>query len=740
MFKEENNKKNIISSNNSKGKGINPDSLKDGIGEKIAEKAGEQLSQINSKVGKTLDKAASGISEAGNYAKMLGSKTASPEEQAKNLWGKQPTSKIHNVEAFPQSVIQGINRVVKLLIVINGEVIQNFKHFKLAQSASRHHTFSLMLPHDAVQEAESYQLEFVQKFLGKRLTVVFRYKDVEDGPERTFVGVITEVGFSQEKGSLGDIILEGSSPTTLLDAAPHTQSFGGTQPISLNSIADYVIKQGINPGLYDFRIAAKYGNLDYSAQYEETHYNYLSRMAEAHGEQFFYDGEVLHFGELPPQEKPITLKYGSNINDIKIKMRAQHVNPSFYGYNSSKNEKLTTGKSVIDHKSDIAKRAYNISEQTFTTPALRLAPIKASTSMDINASQKGTAGSKAVDVFITSGTTTVPFLYPGCIANIEMRKSSKTNTSYFTKLMITEVSHEVDARGYYNGYFEAIAADTGFMPRPEFKMPKSEAQVAKVISNTDPLNQGRVQVQFDWQEGSDTTNWIRVMTPDAGGSDKVSKNRGFMSIPEVGDQVMIGFQHQLPDRPFVMGSMFHGQVGGGGGQGNNVKSLSSKSGNKLELHDGEGSVFLTDKGGANMKFDGAGNATTNTNTNHTVNAGSNSVINAGAASAINVGGKEGGGANSMLSMNSAGEITLECDTTITIKTGSSSITLTTGGDITIEGLNIKVIGSDTTELGKSGANPGIKIDADIKSNAANIKSTSSGPTNITGADVEINKG
>ena len=59
-------------------------------------------------------------------------------------------------------------------------------------------------------------------------------------------------------------------------------------------------------------------------------------MAEAHGEQFFYDGEVLHFGELPPQEKPITLKYGSNINDIKIKMRAQHVNPSFYGYNSSK--------------------------------------------------------------------------------------------------------------------------------------------------------------------------------------------------------------------------------------------------------------------------------------------------------------------------------------------------------------------------------------------------------------------
>ena len=67
--------------------------------------------------------------------------------------------------------------------------------------------------------------------------------------------------------------------------------------------------------------------------------------------------------------------------------------------------------------------------------------------MDINVSQKGYSRKlKAVDVFITSEQITVPFLYPGCIANIEMRKSGKTDTSYFTKLMITEVSHEVDAK------------------------------------------------------------------------------------------------------------------------------------------------------------------------------------------------------------------------------------------------------------------------------------------------------
>jgi len=643
------------------------------------------------------------------------------------VWSKQPTSKIHNADAIPESQFLGINRVVKLDIIIEGKVIKHFKHFKLKQNAVKHHEFDLMLAHDSLGNAENHNLEEAQNFLGKRITVIFKYKDVEDGPERSFVGVITEVGFSQEKGSLGNIVLTGFSPTILLDAAPHIQSFGGGQEISLNSIADQVIKEGLGQNKFDFRVDSQHGNVSYSSQYEETHYNYLARIAEAYGEQFYYDGEVLHFGKLPPQEQPVKLTYGSSVNDVKIKMKAQHVNPTFYGYNSSKNEKLTTGNSKINHTSDIAKRAYEISEKTFQTPSLRVAPIKASSFMDIDASQKGTAGSKASNVFVTSGTTTVPFLYPGCIADIEMRKTDTNQTSYFTKLMIVEVNHEVDARGYYTGTFDAIASDTGFIPRPEFMLPKAEPQFAKVISNTDSMNQGRVQVQFDWQNGSTTTEFIRVMTPDAGSSDKVSKNRGFMAIPEVGDQVIVNFVHQHPDRPFVMGGMFHGGVGGGGGQNNNIKSLSSRSGNKLELDDGAGSVFLTDQGGANMKFDGAGNATTNANNDKTVSVGNNNTVNTGSKNVINVGSKDGGGANSMFSMDNAGNISLECDTNITIKTGSSSITLNTDGTIILSG---KIIG-----IGAEGIGIAASKGVDVSSPANHI---GGGQTKIDGGDAFIN--
>lgn len=55
--------------------------------------------------------------------------------------------------------------------------------------------------------------------------------------------------------------------------------------------------------------------------------------------------------------------------------------------------------------------------------------------LDIDESQKSAAGSTAVEVFTVSGATTVPFLHPGCIADIEMRKPDSNQTSYFTKLM-----------------------------------------------------------------------------------------------------------------------------------------------------------------------------------------------------------------------------------------------------------------------------------------------------------------
>jgi len=499
----------------------------------------------------------------------------------------------------------GINRLVKLSLVIEGKVIKYYKHFKLTQSSQKHHEFTLTLAHDTLGDRQTHTLEEANKFLGKRLTAVISYKDIENSPERTFVGVITGVGFSQEKMSLGNIILSGYSPTILLDGAPHIQSFGGNQAVNMGIIAEEVIKQGLDKSRFDIRIDTNdYSQIIYSSQYDETHYNYLARMAEAYGEQFYYDGEVLHFGKLPPQNQPIKLTYGSSANDIKVELKAVHTKPQFYGYNSNKNEKLISGSTPIQHVGDLAKTAYQHNDAIYKTPSLRVAPIKATTHLDVEYSQKSTSGSEGVNVFSVSGSTTVPFLHPGCSVDIEMRKPDTNETSYFTKIMVTEATHEIDTIGHYTGSFQGIASDTGFLPKPEFTIPKAEPQIATVISNTDPEGQGRVQVRFDWQT-NDTTHFIRMMSPDAGGTDQITQNRGYVAIPEVGDQVMVNFVHNHPDRPFVMGGMFHGGTALGGFADNRVKSIMTRSGHKVVFTEDE-SIIITDKSGNEIHLDTTG--------------------------------------------------------------------------------------------------------------------------------------
>ncbi|WP_414647042.1 phage baseplate assembly protein V [Empedobacter sp. UBA7248] len=291
----------------------------------------------------------------------------------------------------------------------------------------------------------------------------------------------------------------------------------------------------------------------------------------------------------------------------------------------------------------MAQTAYKNNENIFKTKALQVAPIKANTDKDVVNAQESEAGQKGVEVFTVSGSTTIPFLYPGCVADLEMRKQNSNKTSYFTRIMITDVEHDIDTLGHYTGRFKAIASDTGFLPKPEFTIPKAEPQIATVISNADPKGQGRVTVKFDWQL-HDTTNFIRMMSPDAGGTDQVTQNRGYVAIPEVGDQVMVGFVHNHPDRPFVMGGMFHGKVGLGGGANNHMRSIQTKSGIKVLMNDNEKSVTILDPSGNTWFMDGAGNITVTAPNDINFNAGANLNISVGQNMTTSV------GANSNLSV------------------------------------------------------------------------------------------
>ncbi|RYE00215.1 MAG: Vgr family protein [Sphingobacteriales bacterium] len=600
----------------------------------------------------------------------------------------------------------GVSHLTQLKIVIDGQMVSHYKQFQLSQSATEHHHFTLVLGHDGLGAIQDHNLESVQKMLGKRITVTMLYRNITGSPERDFVGVVTKVGLDREFGNHGNIVIQGSSPTVLLDGACHIQSFGGTSPASLSSIAQAVMKEGM--GDYDIRVDPQYGDLTYTCQYDETHYNFLARTAEAYGEQFFYDGKVLHFGKMPDGEQPIKLVFGRDVEEIDVSMNVMHVAPMLYGYNSKTDEHLSTGKSTVNHSAALGKEALSISEKVFTNPALQIAPLNAQTNKDIEIAQKSATGSRAVNVFTTSGRTTVPLLYPGCIIQMEMRKAGTKDSTHFTELMVIEVNHSVDTIGHYSGHFVAIGTQTGFMPKPRFAIPVAQPQVATVKSNTDPDNQGRVQVQFNWQSGESKSEFIRVASIDAGSSGAVAKNRGLVFIPEVEDQVMVGFMHNHPDMPYVMHAMFTGKTGSGGGDGNNIKSITMKGGSTITFDEAKQSITISDPSGNTVVLDGDGgislsspksisltskdisiiasNSVTMNATNN-ISAGAKAV-GVAASAGLALSGKESSLTGSTkLSMNSA-STSMQGDDEV--KIGGTAITMSGSGDVGINGALVKI--------------------------------------------------
>lgn len=78
--------------------------------------------------------------------------------------------------------------------------------------------------------------------------------------------------------------------------------------------------------------------------------------------------------------------------------------------------------------------------------------------------------------------------------------------------------------------------------------------VAIVTNNDDPDKQGRVRVRYPALADNHEGWWARVLAPGAGGA------RGLLSLPEVGDEVLVAFEHDSEQHPYVLGSVFNGQA------------------------------------------------------------------------------------------------------------------------------------------------------------------------------------
>ncbi len=257
-----------------------------------------------------------------------------------------------------------------------------------------------------------------------------------------------------------------------------------------------------------------------------------------------------------------------------------------------------------------------------------------------------------------------------------------------------------------------------FFPVPELKMPLIGPLLGQVVKNNDPQGQGRVCVEFPFATDRVSETWMRVMSPNAGSSKDVAKNRGMVFVPEEGDQVMVDFEQGDPNRPFVKGGMFHGNNTMGGQADNYIKSIITRSGHTLEFDDAEDSLGITlkDKKGNLLHIDSKGNnieitaletMTLNAKNiilqadeNITAEAGKDMEIQVGENQTNNVGGDiKTTSANTIQDVSEASKITV--GTKLDITSGETKF-VAESGDFTVQSSGVALIqGAEDARISKA---------------------------------------
>ncbi len=113
--------------------------------------------------------------------------------------------------------------------------------------------------------------------------------------------------------------------------------------------------------------------------------------------------------------------------------------------------------------------------------------------------------------------------------------------------------------------------------------PRVPGMVIGTVTNiNDPENLGRIKVKFPWFGETYESDWASIAVPMTGAS------MGFFFVPDVNDEVLVGFDHGDVNRPFVLGSIWNNKEkppGTSDDAVNKIFRLKTKKGNELVFDD-----------------------------------------------------------------------------------------------------------------------------------------------------------
>ena len=484
-------------------------------------------------------------------------------------------------------------------VSIDGKRLHSFKSLRLHQPINDHHRFELSLDLDSVSERYVEGFKDGTEWLGKRLLA---YEQSDGSP--LFLGVVARVSARKDSLDGGRLCVSGFSTTYLLENGENCHSWLDW------TLADIVGELCEKAGV---KLLANPENRDpvgYVCQYNESDFDFIRRLAWKYKEWLYYDGTRLVFGK-PELPDAVGLEFERNLISFETGVQTLARPAKVFSYVSKDDhgmaEPTPDKPSGLD---ELGHKAFRASMELFREPALQYAHSRVHHMKEMELYVKKKQEAETAESHYVECSTRGVWLSVGSVVKLSCsfgkRIGSVANAS-MGEFLVIDVTHDVGDDRFYGNSFRAIPSVARSLPVRDVGRSVAETQVARVIGNADPDGKGRVQVQMNWQTGNMRTGWIRVMTPDGGGSENVPTNRGFVFIPEVGDHVLVGFRHGDPNRPYIMGSLFNGRTGVGGFAENHLKSIRTRSGHVIELDDAPSSLGITikDNKGNSVHIDSA---------------------------------------------------------------------------------------------------------------------------------------
>lgn len=609
-----------------------------------------------------------------------------------------------NYEANDKLPVHSRCVVATTLLIANNQVIWPLTSFRLEQNTFNHHRLILNFSLDIETMASGQEFISTSPFqdaIGKIISLKISPMDeyVDSGEALEFIGLITNVGLANSGGAMNTVMIEAMSPTILMDQAKLYRFY---ENMTFTDVVRTIMgAYSVDTG--SITVGGEFAR-DFWAQWSETDWEYITTRCRTYPGWVFYDGKKLIIEEKKSRNTH-KLSWQKHVGSVDVRMNMtgyKFRNPS---WDEVQKQPLNENVSVQTQFSGIARKTYTASVAKMNQTSAIALPTRGSTKTNELQQTTGALQAEKIGTMVRCRLqTNVPSLKVGDTLTLEGMGDTYTGT-----YIITDIEHRLE-NGSYHNFVSASPLETAYPTAPVARRERqSDPIMAIVTDNNDPEMRGRIKVKFPMKSASGgdlESPWLRASSAYAGG------NRGMYFIPEIDDEVLVGFEMGDSNMPVVLGSLWNGidkppqaAINPGGDDGelakNDNKVIYSRSGHQIVLSDkdGAGKIKIIDRTGKNtMIIDSKENTIT---------------------------------------------ITADKDYSLTVK---GNITMKANGDFKLEAQNVSIdakmsckikAGSGGAEITSSAM---MKLDATAKMEigGAMIDINGKGPVNVKGTPISLN--